>query len=110
MFVVLLSACTEGARPTAEDEARKTQLAATFGSRYEFEFDDIYLRAKAMSGTPTQDDAVRLYTAFWIENGKPRTTSNLVYLNLYDGSGRFVFQTHWDPREQRIVFSETEHY
>lgn len=110
LIVCLLSACIEDVRPTAEDEARKAQLASTFGSRYEFEFEDIYLRAESKSGTPTQDDAVRIYNAFWVENGKPRTNSNLIYLNMYDDRDRFAFQTVWDPNEQRIVFSKTEHY
>ncbi|HEX7152529.1 MAG TPA: hypothetical protein VF618_13660 [Thermoanaerobaculia bacterium] len=109
IMVSLMSACA-GAGPTSEDEARKQQLVSEFGSRYTFEFDDIYLRAKSKSGTPTKVDAERIFSAFWLNDGKPRATSSLVYANMYDARGKFVFQALWEPKEQRIVFSLTEHY
>jgi hypothetical protein len=109
--IIALLSCTS--KKSVEDARRVSELNQRFGNRYAFKVkDDIYLIARAQTGTPPQlDEATSIYTTFWsATNGSiPRPTS-YVYLNLYDRAGTFQFQLFYDPREKTIKRSTTEFY
>lgn len=95
------------------DMARLTAVQRDFGDRFEFEpASDIYLNIRfRQDGTPSQEEAEKVYKAFWFaENEVQRKDSAYVYLNVYDRNGVFQFQLYFDPKTQRITRSAVEHY
>ena len=99
------------AHPTQQDQVRLVRLQQEFGRDFNFSFEDVYLRARHRTGSATREEAINVYRAFWLDHAdKPRADSNLVYLNVYDHSGRFQFQVYWEPTQRSLSFSQSEHY
>lgn len=95
------------------DMARLAAVQRDFRDRFEFEpGSDIYLNIRfRQDGTPSQEEAEKVYKAFWFaENEVQRRDSAYVYLNVYDRNGVFQFQLYFDPQTQRITRSAVEHY
>lgn len=116
MFAIALlgaTACDIGAGHLSDaDLAGIERLRMRFGQRYEFKVDDLYLCARrTQSGHPTRKEAEALFQTFWMNAAVvPRTDGSVVYLNVYDSSGRFSFQLFWDPGTRAIRESLSEHY
>lgn len=105
--VFSLASC---AQPTKEDRRRLGELRRRFQERchFRFELDGLYVVAECRSDL-THEEAKRIYEAFWMTDGNPRSDSSYVYLNVYD-KGSFRFQVYWDPKERKLSFSQAEHY
>lgn len=109
-FVLLAVAC--GCyRISPADADRLAELERRHASQYQFSTADaLYLRARARPGV--EIDSVRaeqLYREFFFDGGRERR-SDLVYLNLYDAAGSFLYQLAYDRATGRIVRGHTEYY
>jgi hypothetical protein len=107
--VLMAAACTP---LSSEDRSRLEGLRSKYGGRYDFSASDLYLsvRAKEAAAT-TREDWVSIYRDFWFAGGEHRSTSALVYMNVYDVQGVWQGQFYWNPNMGEIAFSHAqEHY
>lgn len=113
VLLLLAVAFACGTGPTAEDRDRLDLVESTWGDRYRFFLasDDVYLEAhRTAEGEPSEEEARAIYRDFWFNDGKPRSDSQYIYLNLYDDEESFLFQLYWNPQLQELVRSSTSHY
>jgi hypothetical protein len=110
LIVGLAVACGLGL--SEDDRSRLAQVEERFGDRYRFlSKTSLYLEAyRTAAGEPSEQEARTIYEAFWISDGKPRSDSQYVYLNVYDAEEDFVLQLYWDPDRREVVRSSTSHY
>jgi hypothetical protein len=93
------------------DAQRVAQVNARHAARYELSTEgNLYLVARARPGVRVDSaEAERIFAEFFLQQGKRREGA-LVYLNLYDERGDFLYQLYYDPATHRIVRGKTEHY
>ena len=105
-----MNGCSE--RLTGEDALRRAQIEREFSGSYRFAFSpDIYVEAHKLQGSPTQEEADRIYKSFWMNGDEIRSGSLFTYLNLYDDRGAFKLQAYWDNDARAMSYSTSrEHY
>lgn len=101
-----------GPAGTSTDRERLLAVGKQFGGRYELSLEkDTYVRAKSLTdASPTREEAIRIYRAFWFDGSQPRTDTSYTYLNVYDHKEEFQFQVFLNPSTRQIEFSHTDHY
>ena len=114
VLLTVLSLDLSCRRSSKEEYAQLQELNRAFGDRFSFELDDrIYLYAKQTKPNPAlENDAREIYKFFVFADFEKRQRRNtsVVYLNLYDQGGRFLFQIFYDPNRDRLEKEKTEHY
>lgn len=77
---------------TPEEKALLEGLRKDFGHKYSFKVrSDIYLQIFPADSVEN-DDLLDIHTRFWDKFPRIR----LVYINIYDKNGKFLYQNHLD--------------
>lgn len=109
--VVLCLACKPSI--TKDDGAALAAVRARFSSEFTIVLEDpVYMRVReARREVPDVDRKVRaVFDAFFLKDGKPRASSNIVYLNFLDYEGHFRYQLFFDRRKGEVVTQTRQDY
>ena len=103
---------TAGASATPEDRQRLDRIAQDHRDQFEFTLEhDLYVRAKLRPGTRVSvPELEQVYREYFFQPDGTRRETLYVYLNVYDPRGQFLVQLYHDPRTQRIIRGNAEHY
>jgi hypothetical protein len=107
--LALAAACTS---ITAEDERRLAALRGSHGKAYEFRPNDIYLEVRTREAAPPLEHAgEEICREFWARpDGKPRSDSALIYMNVYSSTREWLGQFHLNT-DGKVSFERLrEHY
>lgn len=107
--LALGSACTS---ITAEDERRLAALRGSYGKAYEFRPNDVYLEVHTREAVPPLGDVgEEICREFWARpDGRPRSDSNLAYMNVYASNREWMGQFHLQKDGQVSFERVREHY
>lgn len=105
LVAVLICGCLS---PNPEDQAALEKVEAMYGERYRFDLDEYgYLLVRARDKVD-DEEIVRIYKDFTLDENQHRRESGIVWLNVYDQDGEFLYQLTFDPESERFVRGDQE--
>ena len=94
-----------------DDVRHLEELKSAYDEHYEFSLKwEEYLVVRARPNHNPKDQEVNeIYRRFYTDaNGKYFRQTNLIFLNLYDSDGRFLYKLYFDENSGNLVRSQRE--
>ncbi len=105
--LLIVAACD---RATLSDRDALRAVQQQWGNKYDFKLSsEIYWTARAKPNVAVEEEDLRAaLSVFAARIG--RRSSAFVYLNVYDSTGRFVFQLYQGNNGEIVKETKPEHY
>ena len=105
LWAVLLCGCFS---PKPEDQTALKKVEAKYAERYKFDLDEYgYLLVRARDRAD-DEEVIAIYKDFTLDENGNRRGTGIVWLNVYDRDGEFLYQLAFDPGLDRFVRSNQE--
>jgi hypothetical protein len=108
LLTISLLACSTG---NSDDKKHLRDLKTAYGDRYEISLKwQEYLVLRARDGhVPTDTEVDDIYRQFFSDSkGSFFRSTELIFLNLYDSNGKFVYKLYFDQSSKRLIRSQRE--
>lgn len=103
-LLVFLAACAPTG--TQEDMSALSAVRARFGHEFSITLQaPVYMVVRELRplGEHSATEVRGLFDEFFLHDGEPRGSTEIVYLNFYDYAGNFKYQLYYDPQKGAVT-------